>query len=391
MTIKVAHVTTIAASLDLLLKRQLVAISNAGYDVVGISASGPSVAKLEAAGIPHLAAPFVRKSTLDPFADLQVFAHLVRMFRRERFTIVHTHTAKPDLYAAMAARAAGVPIVITTLHGFYFHDRMPALRRRMFANLARVGMTCADFVLSQNAEDIDTAVREKLCPPRKLALLGNGIDLTRFDRARLVPAELVTLRSSLGLPADALVVGFAGRLVEEKGVRELFAAFRKVRANYPRAYLLLVGPFDREKQDAIDESTAAQFGISDRTVFAGYRDDVAELMALMDVFVLPSHREGFPRTVMEASAMGVPVIATDIRGCRAAVEPERSGLLVPPQDPEALASALGEMLGSTRLRERMGQAGRALAVERFDERRVFAIVLDTYRRLLAEKYDSAGA
>jgi len=383
--ISVAHVTTIADSLKMLLLNQLQTIQRAGFEVAGLSAPGSASTALEAAGIRHVDVPFVRATGLKPFADLRAFAHLVQLFRRERFTIVHTHTAKPDLYAAMAARVAGVPIVVTTLHGFYFHDLMPVRTRRFFARLARLGMAFSDAVLSQNSEDIETAVRQRICPASKIELLGNGIDLARFERERIDRTRVAALRRELGIADGALVVGFAGRLVEEKGVLELFAAAKAVQTRHPGTRLLLVGPIDRAKADALDTETAARHGIEKMCVFTGHRDDMPELLALMDVFVLPSHREGFPRTVMEASAMGVPVVATNIRGCRTAVEDGRSGILVPLKDAPALGDAICALLADPERRRRMGVEGRRVAVEQFDERRVFATVLRTYERLLAAR------
>jgi glycosyltransferase involved in cell wall biosynthesis len=381
--IKVAHVTTIADSLKLLLLNQLRAIRDAGYDVTGLSAPGAAAVALADAGIRHIEIPFVRATGLTPAADLRAFAHMVRVFRRERFTIVHTHTAKPDLFAALAARVAGVPFVVTTLHGFYFHDLMKPITRRFFASLARLGMLAADRVLSQNPEDIQTAIRERICPADKIDLLGNGIDIMRFSRERV--GDPLQRRRELGIPADALVVGFAGRLVTEKGVLELFDSVRRLRTLHPRLRLVLVGPIDTAKADAIDATTAARYGISDICIFTGYRDDIPELLSTMDVFVLPSHREGFPRTVMEASAMGIPVVATNIRGCRTAVADGISGMLVPPHDSSTLADVVGELLVDPARRQRLGENGRKRALEEFDERRVFATVLYGYEQLLSDR------
>lgn len=381
----VAHVTTISDSLELLLGNQLRAIGEAGYAVTGVSAPGAPVERLEAMGIRHLAAPFIRSTALTPFGDLKLFANLVQLFRREKFTIVHTHTAKPDLYAAMAAKVAGVPIVVTTLHGFYFHDLMPPRTRMFYANLARLGMKFADAVLSQSPEDIDTARRERICAPDKISLLYNGIDVVRFDRNKLAPEAIARRRAELGIPADSVVVGYVGRLVAEKGLRELFTAVAALRARHPRLRLLLVGPFDEQKRDAISRATAAEFGIEDLCVFTGHRRDIPEHYALMDISVLPSHREGFPRTVMEASAMALPVVATDIRGCRTAVVDGVTGVLVPVRDADRLAGALHGLLEDPATRTRMGTAGERHAREKFDERTVFQTVTATYDRLLRER------
>lgn len=385
--VSVAHVTTIVDSLDALLLNQLRAIRAAGYSVTGISRAGEASTKLEAAGIRHLPAPFVRSSGLTPGSDLRLVAALVQMFRREKFTIVHTHTAKADLYASVAARIAGVPIVVTTLHGFYFHDLMPPMTRRFYAALARVGMTAADRVLSQNPEDIETAIRERICPASKIEYLGNGIDIVRFDRARVTAETRAAYRESLGIPATSLVIGVVARMVAEKGILELLEAAARLRARFPGLRVLLVGPFDLAKADAITRDTADRYGVGDLCVFTGHRTDLPELYAVMDVFALPSHREGFPRTPMEASAMSVPVVATNIRGCRSAVVDGSTGLLVRLGDAGELAEALARLLADENLRREMGQAGRRVAVEQFDERRVFAKVLSAYDDLRARRVE----
>jgi glycosyltransferase involved in cell wall biosynthesis len=181
------------------------------------------------------------------------------------------------------------------------------------------------------------------------------------------------------------VVGFVGRLVAEKGVPELLAAARMVRDAIPKTRFLFVGPADWDKPDALAPEAAAEQGVADRCVFAGMRDDMPELYALMDVFVLPTHRESFPRSPMEASAMGVPCVVTDIPGCREVVEDGRNGRLVPVGDVPALAVAILDLLTDRDKARRMGEAGRRLALERFDEELVFGRVKAEYARLLKEK------
>jgi glycosyltransferase involved in cell wall biosynthesis len=380
--LKVAHITTVDLSLRYLLLNQLRAIRQAGYDVTGISAPGPDVAALTAAGIRHLAVPMTRAFT--PGADLRALAQLVRIMRRERFTIVHTHNPKPGLLGQLAARLAGVPVVVNTLHGFYFHDRMPAHWRRFYITTEKVAARCSDLILSQNREDMATATRLGICPPRKIEHLGNGIDVERFRRDRLDPARLAALRRDLDL-AGRPVIGFVGRLVAEKGLLDLLAAARVILAAAPTARFLIVGPVDHEKPDALKPPVARDYGVAEACVFTGLRQDLPELYALMDVFVLPSYREGFPRAPLEASAMGVPCVVTDIRGCREAVEPGRNGLRVPLADPPALATAVLGLLADPRLAHDMGQRGRALALERFDERQMFGKVTSAYARLLQAK------
>lgn len=376
----VAHVTTVPESLELLLSDQLAALQSAGYLVTGISAPGP-VVRLSRLGIRHLAVPFVRSSGLTPGADLGALAALVRLFRRERFTIVHTHTAKADLYATLAARMARVPFVVTTLHGFVFDDHTPLAKRRLYTAAARLGMAACNAVLSQNEEDVETARRERICAPHKISVLGNGIDVLRFDPARLALETRARIRHELGIPAGALVIGFVGRLVAEKGIHELLQAFARLHDRFD-VHLLLIGPLDTAKRDALTPASIPR-GVEHRVHFTGHRDDMPELYAAMDVCTLPSHREGFPRTLMEAAAMSLPVVASDIRGCRSAVENGRSGLLVTVKDSVALEAALAQLLARPDQRANFGRTGHQLARREFDQRRVFTRVLATYDRLLA--------
>lgn len=381
--IKVAHITTIDLSLRLLLLNQLRAIQDAGYDVVGLSTPGPYVADIEAAGIRHI--PVTMTRTFSPAADVRSLRDLVRILRRERFDIVHTHNPKPGLLGQLAARIAGVPIVVNTLHGFYFHDGMSPAWRRFYIVTERIAAACSDVILSQNPEDIDTAIAEGIAGADKLRRLGNGIDLAQFDPARVDADVLARKRAELGLDAGRPVVGFVGRLVAEKGILEFLAAARRVLVHIPDARFLIIGPLDAEKEDALSPAIAEEFGLAHACVFTGMRYDMPELYALMDVFVLPSHREGFPRSPMEASAMGVPCVVTDIRGCRETVEHGRTGWLVPLRDVQQLADAMSVLLLNPRIAATLGAAARRKAQREFDEQAVFQRVLDEYERLVLRK------
>jgi glycosyltransferase involved in cell wall biosynthesis len=379
----VAHVTTVARSLRYLLLSQLCALRDRGYQVTAVSSPGPDVPALEARGIPHLPVPITRRLT--PLADARSLLELYRVMRSERYTIVHAHTPKPGLLAQVAARLARVPVVVNTIHGFYFHDRMPPRERRFYVAMERLAARCSDLILSQNPEDVETALREGIARPGQIRYLGNGIDLRRFDPGRLSPEARRRTRASLGIPADAPVVGFVGRLVAEKGLSELLEAARVVRERHPRVRFLVVGATDEEKTDRMSAADAGRLDDTGICTFVGFRQDMPELYHSMDVFALPSHREGFPRAPMEASAMKVPCVVTDVRGCRQVVSNERNGLLVPAGDARALAEAILAVLGDGGLARRLGEEGRRRALAEFDERRVFETVLSEYERLLEAK------
>jgi glycosyltransferase involved in cell wall biosynthesis len=381
--IRVAHITTIDFSLRHLLLNQLLSLKEAGFDVTGISASGPDVEYLREHGIRHIAVPMSRSIT--PARDAISLLQLYNVLRREKFDIVHTHNPKPGFIGQVAARMAGTPIIVNTLHGFYFHEHMRKPERHLHVTLERIAGRLSDAILSQNSEDMHTAVVERVCPAERIKFLGNGIDLQYFDRSRVSEETLAKLRIDFGIPDGARVVGYVGRLVREKGIRELLDAIWCVKRNNIDARALLIGPIDRHKKDAITPDIAREYGIEDMCIFTGMRYDMPELYALMDVFVLPSYREGFPRAPMEAAAMGVPVIATNIRGCREAVVHEKNGLLVPPRSGAHLAATLLDVLRNDHMRGQFAANARPVAEELFDERKVFETVRIQYHSLLSRK------
>ena len=384
--VKVAQITTIDMGLHLLLLNQLCSIRRAGYRVVGISSPGPARPVIEAAGIRHIPVPMTRSFT--PSADLVSLLRLYRVMRRERFDIVHTHNPKPGLLGQLAARMAGVPIVLNTLHGFYFHDHMHPLWRRFYIGMERIAAHCSDVILSQNREDMQTAIEEGICRPEKIKYLGNGIDLNRFDLDQTPRVAVQQKHAEVGLPQGAQVVGFVGRLAaRRKGFLEFLAAGRRVVQRLPAVRFLVVGDADYGKPDAVRPEAARSYGIEDHCLFLGRQpnEELPALYALMDVLVLPSLFEGIPRVVMEASAMGVPAVATDVKGNREAIEHGCNGLLVPLGDIQSLSNAIIQLLTEPDKAQRMGEWGRRIARERFDEGLVFEKVKQEYARLSQER------
>lgn len=381
--IKVAHITAVDISLRYLLLNQLKFIIRANYHVTSISSFGPNTNAIEEQGIKHIAIPISRK--FSPLADLMTLWRLYKLIKREEFVIVHTHTPKPSLLGQMAAKMAKVPIIINTIHGFYFHDNMIGLKRRFYILMEKIAALCSNVILSQNPEDIDTAIKEKICHPTLIKLLGNGIDLTRFNPKSVNLKNVEHIRNSLGITHNKKIVGFVGRLVAEKGFLELLDAAKIILATLPNVVFLIIGPTDSEKQDAISPSIVAETNLHNSFIFTGLRQDMPELYKMMDVFTLPSHREGFPRSGMEASAMGIPCVMTNIRGCRQVVQHGRNGLLVPYKNPQKLAEALLDLLLNPIKAEKMGKTGIQIAKEQFDETKVFEKVLNEYERLLLKK------
>jgi glycosyltransferase involved in cell wall biosynthesis len=386
---KVAHVTTVPLSLRYLLLNQMTFLRDAGYDVIGISSAGPEVADIEAASIRHIAVPMSRKS-FTPLGDVRALWRLYRVMRAEHFTIVHTHTPKAGILGRLAAKMAGVPVIVHTHHGFIFHEGSAPLFRGFFTLLERVIGKLADRMFAVSREDAQWATKLKIAEPGQIRVLGSGlgIDLTLFDRDNVSDDAIHQARQELDLPHIARIIGFVGRLVREKGLPELLDAARALRERVDgELRLLIIGPTDTAKPDALTPEIATRYGVADICIFAGMRvrEEMPVLYRLMDVFVLPSHREGFPLVLAEAAAMGVPTVATNIRGCREAIEHGRNGLLVPVDDAQALADAIFQVLDNQGMAQRMSDEARRIAVERFDERLVNQKVQEEYAALLKSK------
>lgn len=369
---RLLHITTTDMSLELLLGPQLRAFADAGFDVHTASAPGPFVASLQADGIPHHPLRHAtRSASLDE--DVRALGELYRLFRRLRPDIVHTHNPKPGVYGRIAARAASVPRVVNTQHGLYAQADDRWRRKLPVYALERVAAAFSHAELVQNAEDIDTLRRLRV-PAGKLQLLGNGIDLHRFRPRPELRAEV---RAELGILDDAVVVGAIGRLVHEKGYAELFEAARGILGKRPDVAFVVAGPSDPAKGDPLttaEVTHAEAAGVQ----FLGHRSDPERLYQAFDIYVLASHREGFPRSAMEAAACGLPIVACDIRGSRQVVETGATGLLGPVKDSGSLRRNIEALIDDPIRRKAMGAAANQRARVRFDQRVVIAKTLAIY-------------
>ncbi len=376
---RIAVVATIDLAIENLLRPQIHALQGAGYDVLGVCAPGPYVDMVRSHGIPVATVPIERR--VNPLADLAAVRELARLFRRERIDIVHTHTTKGNLLGQLAGRVAGVPLRLVTVHGLYSVALPPGPARTLYRRLETASCRMAHHVFSQSAEDCRTMVRQGMLPQWKIEWIGNGIDLERFNPERLGTLPREEVRREHGIPAGAFVFGVVARMVREKGLDELFQALASLRNQGVDAWLLHVGFIDPSYGDELSPERAKDHGIAEFCRFAGQRQDMERMLPAMDAFVLPSWREGYPRSVMEANAMGLPAIVTDIRGCREAVVDGENGLLVPLRDPGALATAMRRLHDDPALRARLSRGARERARTTFDERRVCRTILAAYERL----------
>ena len=377
--IRVAHVATVDMTVRFLLRPQLVALRDEGFDVTAISAGGAHIDADTSFDIRHIPWKHITRSWA-PGSDLRALRELREIFRAERFDIVHTHTPKAGLLGRVAARSVGTPSVVNTVHGYWASPDHALPRRLSVLGLEWVGARFSDRELFQSAEDLAWARRRGIVRPDQSVWLGNGTDVTSFRRSAVPIDRCTELRAELGIHDGDVIVGMVGRMVAEKGYREVFEAARIVRSRFPNVRFLAVGEPDASKDDAIGPRDMA--AASGDVIFAGWRSDVRDLLAIMDVFVLASWREGMPRSAIEAAAMGLPLVLTNIRGCREVVQDGVQGLLVPPRDHVALADAICRLVGDDESRAVMGKRARERAEDCFDERQVVSRVVQVYGELL---------
>lgn len=358
-----------------------------GWEVTAVCSDGPEIPGLRARGY--------TVDTITIARSLNVFKHAVSVvrlafyFRQQRFDILHVHTPVAALVARVAAFLARVPVVVYTAHGFYFHDEMPSWKRRLFVFLERFAGHFTDLLFTQSAEDAETAVQERISPAADTLAIGNGVDAGRFDPS--VIGDGLAMRCALGIPEEAFVIGIIARQVIEKGILEFLEAAIAAAGSNTEIHILMVGErlASDHAGDVEAELERAGAALGKRLVATGARRDIPELLAAMDVFCLPSWREGMPRTIIEAMMMGKAVIATDIRGSREEVVPGETGLLVPTRSPEALAEAFLTLAGDRQKVASMGLKGRERALVLYDEAQVVALQIRRIEQFLNKEHVTA--
>jgi glycosyltransferase involved in cell wall biosynthesis len=361
---KIIEVTNVDFSLRHFVLPIMRGLRARGHEVTGVSADGDLLKVARAEGFRIETVPMAR--SLSPRAQWRALTALIKLFRTERPDMVHAHQPISGFLACLAARVAGVPRIAFTSHGDLYRQPGPWWRRALGFVVEWIGARLTHTYLTVSVEQ--AADTRRLWLHRRATHAGNGRDASVL---RPDSDARTRIRADLGVPADRVVVVIISRLVRAKGYVELLAAMRDVAAE-----LWVVGgrlPSDH------DEDIAAHFpaaGLGDRLRLLGYREDISALLAAADIFVLPSYTEGLPMSVIEAMLCGLPVVATDIRGPREQVVNGQTGLLVPPRAVAPLAAALRRLANDPALRARMGAAGRARALEHYEEGRVVARTLD---------------
>jgi len=382
--IKVLQVTAVDITIKYLLLPLIDRLEKEGYNVQVVSSPGRYTDELKQDGYVINKVDIGRK--IRPISNLKAILALYKLIKSEKFDIVHVHSPLAAMLGRIAAKMARVPVVIYTAHGFYFHENMRKEKRRLVIWMEKIlGRACTNILLLQSGEDRATAVKEGISLSQNAVWISNGVDINKFKPGS--PDE--KLRSSFGIKKEDKVVGFAGRIVKEKGIEELVMAVGIIKKHVPSVKLLIAGDTlgsDRDKgtKEKI-KNIIAKNNLKENVIFAGQRNDMPRIYALMDVFVLPSFREGMPRSILEAMASAKPVVATDIRGSREEVARGVTGKIVPVGEVNPLAGAITEILLDKKLAIKMGEAGRKRVEEEFNEEMVLDKEIEIYKRLSAER------
>ncbi len=340
-----------------------------GFDVKAVGAGGDGYdAKLRAAGVDFEDVPVSRRGVA-PIMDVLLTLRLVGLFRRARPKVFHAFTIKPAIYGTLAAAMAGVPVRIVTITGLgHAFTTASGTLRRLVEMLYRSALKRASLVYFQNEDDRALFLERGLVAENKTRLIaGSGVDTARF--------AVAPLPCAIGGKPRFLMVA---RLLREKGVSEYFAAAERVRATHPDVEFVLLGGLDSRNPSAFSRSEIHGLTARGAVRWVDEVADVRPFLAACDVLVLPSYREGMPRSVLEAASVGRAAIVTDVPGCRAAVEAGVTGLLIPPADPEALAVAMLRFVEDPGLAASMGTAARCRVVARFDEKCVIKETTSAY-------------
>lgn len=377
---RLVHVTTVPATLHFFC-RLVEYVQAKGFTVSAVSSPGPHLDDFGASlGVDVHAVPMGRR--ISPLRDAVSLVRLVVALAKLRPDVVHATTPKAGLLGTIAARLVGAKVMLSVF-GLPQMTRTGTMKRLLDAT-TRLSCRLAHRVWCDSYSIRDHLIAERLCKAEKIFVAGSGsvsgVDAVRFDRDRYDAAQA---RAEWGVPPDAFLLGFVGRIVRDKGIHELAEAWRMLSARHPDMHLMLIG--EPEASDPVSPEIDRFLRNDPRVHFTGQQREVAPLLAAMDVFVMPSYREGFGVTNIEAAALRLPVVSTRIPGCVDSVVDGATGTLVPVHDAAALAAAIEHYHASPELRARHGEAGRQRVLAEFKPERVWSDVAAVYESLLSDK------
>jgi len=316
---------------------------------------------------------------ISPLHDSLALLKMMRLIRTKRYTVVHTNSSKAGIIGRIAARLAGIPIIVHTVHGWSFHEHMAPWLKKIYTTLERFAASFTDAMVVVTDRDIDKGLQEGIGRPEQYHLIRSAIPLDEFDPQRV---SRENVRKELGIPLDAPVLGNVGRFSVQKNPLDWVQVAALVAKGMPDCHFLLVG--DGPLRPEV-EALIAENNLSAQTILTGLRRDVPEMLSAIDVFLLTSLWEGLPRVIPQAMAMQVPVIANHVDGSAEAILHGETGYLCNPGDLDDLAANCLLLLRDEHLRTEMGQKGRAYAIQEFDVYRMVSQIANLYDDLLENK------
>ena len=352
-----------------------------GHEVVMVSSVGSEVSEITTyEGVPHKS--FVLTRRITPLRDLITIFQLAWWIRKHQFDIVHSHTPKAGLVAMTASWIARVPVRLHTVAGIPWILSV-GTRRRLLKTMERTTYKFASKVYFNSLALSEFAYEEQLIKPSKFKVIGNGssngIDIDYFSKEN-VKTSKPDLKKALGISEKDFVFCYVGRVVSDKGMNELSEAFRNVTACFKDCHLLLVGPLEQELDPILPKSLEF-FETSPQVQLMGYKSDIRPFLKAADVLVFPSHREGFPNVPLQAGAMGLASIVTNINGCNEIIKDGVNGLIVDAKNVNSLENGMKRMLNEKGLAITLGNQSRKMIIERFDQELIWKELENEYIQL----------
>lgn len=380
---KLIRITTVPLSLDKLIEGQL-NFMNQFYEVTAISSNYEELKKIKEKEEVEIF-PIEMTRQITPFQDLKSVYQLYNFFKKEKPLIVHTHTPKAGIVGMLAAKLAKVPIRLHTVAGLPLMEAK-GVKRKILNFVEKLTYSCATKVYPNSQGLYDFILKEKFCVNSKLKVLGNGssngINTEYFNTKHFSDIEKSNLKSELGINENDFVFIFVGRLVKDKGINELVQAFSKLNVSsseVENTKLLLVGPFE-EELDPLDIKTLTEIDSNPNIISVGFQKDVRPYFAISNALAFPSYREGFPNVVMQAGAMELPSIVTNINGCNEIVEQNKNGLIIPVKNTNAIFVAMQSLLDEKLFKE-LKSNSRDMITSRFEQHLVWQTILEEYQKL----------
>ena len=384
---KLIRITTVPISFKVLLKGQLRFMASNGFDVKGVSSEGEELKEVvENEGIVMKAINMSRKIT--PFQDLKSLWEMWNFLRKEKPQIVHTHTPKAGIIGMLAARLAGVPHRLHTVAGLPLMEAT-GIKRKILNFVEKLTYSSATRVYPNSKGLYDFILQNHFTQSNKLKIIANGssngINTTFFSPEQVTETERVTLREKLNIQPDDFVFVFVGRIVSDKGINELIKAFSELQAAGNNEQigikLLLVGGLE-SYLDPLNPETLAEINQNKDIISVGFQQDVRPFFAISDVLAFPSYREGFPNVVMQAGAMGLPSIVSDINGCNEIIVEGENGLIIPPKNVEKLKEKMLTLARDKNLYIKLKENSRRMIENRYEQSVVWNALLEEYEGLL---------